>query len=269
MIIDVHTHVFPDHIALDVVPKMAAEAGIKEALDGRASSLLESMDRAGVDVSWFQPVATKPTQLESVANWMEGLRSDRFVTFGAFHPDYEDLPGYIRNISSRGFPGIKVHPEYQKIKPDDESLFPMYETLIEENMIVLFHAGLDIGIPTLHSAPDLFAGLIERFPDLKMILAHMGGYEQWEDVAKELAGRGKDVYLDTSYVLGHIPDKEFVALARAHGLDRVVFGTDSPWEDQKKEIDHLRTLPFSPDELDGILGANAKNLLNKCGKESQ
>ena len=268
MIIDVHTHVFPDHIAVDLVPKMAADAGIKEALDGRVSSLLESMDAAGVDVSWLQPVATKPTQLQSVAKWMEEVRSDRFVTFGAFHPGYEDLPGYIRDLSARGFPGIKFHPEYQKIKPDDESLFPMYETLVEENMVVLFHAGVDIEIPTLHSTPDLFARFIERFPNLKMILAHMGGYEQWGDVARELAGCGDAVYLDTSYVLRHIPDDEFINLVRAHGVDRVVFGTDSPWESQQKDIDHLRSLPFSKEELDKILGLNAQRLLEGCGKST-
>ena len=260
MIVDVHTHVFPDEIALEVVPKMAAGAGIKESIDGRLSSLVESMDEAGIEMSWLQPVATKPKQVNSINRWVESGRSERVVAFGSFHPDCENLPGLIRDLSSRGFPGVKMHPEYHTIEPDDERLFAMYEAMIEERMIVLFHAGVDIEIPTLNSTPEHFARLIDRFPDLAMILAHLGGFRQWEEVARVLIGR--DVYLDTSYVLGHLPDEDFVTMVRAHGADRVLFGTDSPWADQKGELEHLRSLPFSEKELDNICGENAARLLH-------
>lgn len=259
MIVDVHTHLFPDKIALDAVPKMAAEAGVVESLDGRHASLLSSMERAGIDCGWVQPVATRPKQVENINRWMEDIRSDRLVTFGALHPDCEDGPDLVRDLASRGFPGIKLHPEYQKFQPEEERMFPVYEALCETGLIVLFHAGVDIGIPTLNSTPKQFAAIHQRFPKMKTLLAHMGGFRQWKEVATDLAG--KDVDMDMSYVLGHLPDEEFVALVRQHGVDRVLFGTDSPWADQEKELAHLRSLPFSTEELEKILGSNAVRLL--------
>ena len=95
--------------------------------------------------------------------------------------------------------------------------------------------------------------------ELRAVLAHLGGFRQWEGVAEHVAGR--DIWLDTAYTLGHLPDEEFVEIVRAHGCDRVLFGSDGPWTDARDEIAHLRRLPFTSDELDGILGGNAVRLL--------
>jgi len=260
-IIDVHTHIFPDHVAVNAVPKMAEEAGVSYALDGRVDSLRQSMDEAGVTVSWLQPVATRAAQVDSINRWHEELRGERLVAFGAFHPEYPDLPGLIRDLSARGFPGIKIHPEYHKIHPDDERLFPLYEAIVEEDLIILFHAGVDIGIPTIHSTPRHFARIHDRFPELRMILAHMGGFKQWDEVFGEIAGR--DVYFDTSYVFGYIGDEDFVRLARLHGVERILFGTDSPWAGQQESLGHLRSLPLSAEEIAGICGANAERILDR------
>jgi len=261
MIIDVHTHIFPDSIAANAVPKLAAEAGIREALDGRLSSLLGSMQTTGIDVSWVQPVATRPQQVDAINQWLEEIRSERLTAFGAFHPGYADLPGLIRNLSQRGFPGIKIHPEYHAITPDDPQLFPMYQAIIGEGRVILFHAGEDIGIPTIHSTPRQFADLNDQWPDLTMILAHMGGFRQWREVRDGLVGR--NLFLDTSYVFGHLPDEEFVEMVRKHGCDRILFGTDSPWTDQQQELEHLQQLPFTAEELDQMCGLNAWNLLQR------
>ncbi len=266
-IIDVHTHTFPDKIALSCVPQMAETAGITAAIDGRTCSLLDSMDHAGIDCSWLQPVATHPAQVDKINLHTGALRSERLIPFGAVHPDYEDLPGLIRDLSKRGFPGVKIHPEYQKINPNDQRWFPLYEALIEENMIALFHAGYDIGIPTLNSSPQDFVALHAKFPEMVMILAHMGGFNQWKEVAEVLAG--SDLYLDTSYSLGHFPDEDFTALVNKHGAQRILFGTDSPWADQKTDLDYLKSLPFSEDDLNDILGGNSERLMKQYIKSIQ
>ena len=264
MIIDVHTHIFPDDLALTQVPKMAEAAGIEEALDGRVSSLLGSMKEAGIDVSWLQPVATRAKQVDKINGWLETVRDDSLVAFGAIHPEYNDLPGLIHDLAKRGFPGVKIHPEYQAIEPDDPRLFPMYEALIDEGMIALFHAGADIGITTISSTPIQFARLMERFPDLTSILAHLGGFQQWDAVLNDLCGA--DVYLDTSYVFGHISDERFMEIVRKHGLEKILFGTDSPWAGQRETLDHLARLPLTEEELDQIHGRNADALLKRQSK---
>ncbi len=267
MIIDVHTHVFPDNVAFEAVPKMAEIAGVKEALDGRLQSLQASMNIAGIDQCWLQPVATKPKQVDSINAWSKEIRSDSILSFGAFHPEYENLPDLISRLSQEGFPGIKFHPEYHKITPDDSRFDPLYEALINENMIVLFHAGVDIGIPTINSTPNRFIRLSNRFPQLKMILAHMGGFQQWQEVMAALEEfQGKEIYLDTSYVFGYITPDEFLAIVEGHGEDRILFGTDSPWSDQHWSLKQLHALSLTQDQVDKITGLNAQRLLETTGK---
>ncbi|MDX9754128.1 MAG: amidohydrolase family protein [bacterium] len=262
MIIDVHTHIFPDHIAADAVKALAEEAHVEAFSDGTKQGLLVSMNAAGITQSWLQPVATKPKQVPSINAMMKEIQSvdgDRFVSFGAIHPDCEDLPGIIYDLAESGIPGIKIHPEYHRIRPLDERLFPLYEALVEENMAILYHAGVDIGIPTLNSTPEDFAMLHHKYPKLQLILAHMGGYQQWADVARDLAGL--PVYLDTAYLVG-FEDEAFVALARQHGTDRIVFGTDSPWSDQAAAVANIQSLPFTDGEKEAIFHTNARRFLS-------
>ena len=126
-------------------------------------------------------------------------------------------------------------------------------------MIILFHAGVDIEIPTLHGTPESFARMLDRFPDLKVVLAHMGGFEQWDGVREQLVG--SPACFDTSYTLGHLPDDEFGGLVEAHGADRIVFGTDGPWTDLAAEVEAVGALGLPDDALDAIYAGNAERLL--------
>ncbi|HEY5113086.1 MAG TPA: amidohydrolase family protein, partial [Coriobacteriia bacterium] len=101
--------------------------------------------------------------------------------------------------------------------------------------------------------------VLDVWPELHAVLAHMGGFRQWNAAPGRIAGR--DVWLDTAYTLGHLPDEEFVELVRAHGVERVMFGTDGPWTDAAAEVAHLKSLPFKPAELRAILGGNAERFL--------
>ena len=101
--------------------------------------------------------------------------------------------------------------------------------------------------------------MLDAWPDLKVILAHLGGWRLWEAAAEHIIGR--DVYLDTAYTPGHLPNDEFVELVRAHGVERVLFGSDGPWADAGAEIEKLRDTGLSPAELEAVLGGNAARLL--------
>ena len=244
MIIDVHTHIFPDTIAEEAVRFLAKEANSPYFLNGKKSDLLESMQKYGITQSWLQPVATKPKQVPAINAMMKEIKAEHYpklVPFGSVHPDCADLKAIIRDLAASGIPGVKFHPEYHKINPTDSRLYPMYEALAEENMVILFHAGLDIGIPTINSTPKDFMVLIEKFPTLTMILAHMGGFKQWDEVFAVLAGT--PVYLDTSYTKGYLADDDFVRLVSIHGAEKIVFGTDSPWSDQQADVDYIH--PFA------------------------
>lgn len=260
-IIDVHTHAWTDAVAAKAVPALLADAQgrLTAHYDGTVAGLVAEMDRTGVHTSVVQPVATKPSQVRAINDWAASVQSDRIVAFGAIHPDTEDPASEISRMASLGIEGFKMHPEHQAFEPHDRKLDPIWDAAVEHRMLVLFHAGADAIHPSVRGTATSFARLIDAWPDLRAILAHMGGYKHWKQVAEHLQGR--DVWLDTAYTLGHLPDDEFVALVRGHGVERVLFGSDGPWTDPAVEIAHLRRLGFSETELGGILGGNAEAML--------
>lgn len=262
-IIDVHTHAFTDSLAPVAIPTLVAGATLHEGVtphyDGTIAGLVAAMDRAGVDRSIVAPVATKPTQVRTINDWAVSLASDRIIPFGAMHPDFPDPATEITRLAECGIRGIKLHSQNQDFAPDEPRMAAIYEAVIDRGLVILFHAGRDMVDWAREARPAEFARMLDAYPDLTCILAHMGGYLYWDEVREHLCGR--DVYLDTAYVPGYLPDDEFVALIRDHGPDKVLFGSDGPWKDAGGEIAHLRRLGLRDSELAGILGGNAERLL--------
>jgi predicted TIM-barrel fold metal-dependent hydrolase len=226
---------------------------------GTVTGLIENMDRCGVSVSVTQPVATKPSQVQSINNWAASTASDRIVAFGAMHPDFEDPAAEIDRMSEMGLPGLKLHPEHQSFAPHDPRMESIYESAVDHNMIVFFHAGADEAHDTLHGTPESFAAVLDAYPRMRVVLAHLGGYQVWNHVAEILVGR--DVYLDTAYTLGHLPDADIVEIIHAHGAEKVMFGSDGPWVDIAAEVAWLRSLPLAEGVVEAVLGGNAERLL--------
>ena len=258
-IIDVHTHVFPDDVAAAAMPALEEEADVKASFDGTLSGLISEMDRAGIHVALTQPVSTKPSQVCPINDWAATTASDRIIPFGGMHPGFDEPWAEIERMAGLGLRGFKMHPEYQAFRPDEDRMSPIFEAATAFGMIILFHSGVDIGIPTLHGTPDAFARALDLHTDATVILAHMGGYRQWDEVRDSLVGR--EVYFDTSYSLGHMEDEDFVDLVMEHGADRVLFGTDGPWADMRTEVDLIRSVGLAEEDLAAILGGNAARLL--------
>lgn len=258
-IVDIHTHAWPDSLAEFAISAVGGQGHIGAHYDGTVAGLTSAMRRAGIDVSVVQPVATKPAQVATINDWVATVASERVIPFGAMHPDFEDPAAEIARMKALGLRGFKMHPEYQSFVPTEDRMRPIYDAAVECGMVLFFHSGGDVAFDTVRGTPEVFCEVLDDWPDLTAVLAHMGGFRQWHAVTGRLAGR--DVWFDTAYTLGHLPDDEFVALAREHGCDRVLFGTDGPWTDAVAQLEHLRRLPFSECELAGILGANAERLL--------
>ena len=258
-IIDMHTHAWPDAVAPAAIAALERLGTLTSYYDGTIAGLLGSMEASGIDVSVVQPVATKHSQVRSINDWAASVSDGRIVAFGAMHPELEDPAAEIARMASLGLTGIKLHPEHQAFAPDEPRMAPIYEAAIAHDMTVFFHAGADELHETVRGTPDSFATVIQAFPAMRLVLAHLGGFRVWNDVAEKLVG--KHVYLDTAYTLGHLPDADFVEIVHAHGPERVLFGSDGPWTDPIAEMAWLRRLPLREGVVDAILGGNAERLL--------
>ena len=280
MIIDIHTHTFPDKIAAATLDKLKHLSHTIPFTDGTAAGLAASMARAGVDRSVVMPVATSPRQVPHVndasARMNELGAQTGVLSFGCMHPDFDGWKEELARVRDLGLKGIKLHPQYQDTDFDDPRYLRILDRCGELGLVVLTHAGLDIGMPGKDNcAPEMVARALAQVGPVKLVLAHMGGWRQWDRVEALLPGTG--VYLDTSFSLGEITplddghyrpedlplldEAAFLRMVRRFGPDRILFGTDSPWDDQETALARLRALPLEPAELEAILGGNAKRLL--------
>ncbi|MCF0136487.1 MAG: amidohydrolase family protein [Lachnospiraceae bacterium] len=280
MIIDFHTHTFPDKVALKAIDAMSLEAGIRHQTDGTVSGLASSMRQHGIDLSLNLPVATRADQVSKINENMiasqEDLRSMGIVTFGAMHPDCPDCRQQLRLLVDHGIRGIKLHPAYQNTDLNDIRMMRILDAASELDLMVTIHAGLDIGIPHHDFASiNMINEVIDAVHPTGFILAHMGNWGAWDRVESDLCGA--PVWMDTAFALGpmdvredahRLPDPDhnmdadqFVRIVRKHGADKILFATDSPWERPAVYRNFIEESQLTEDEKKLIFSENAKKIL--------
>ena len=267
MILDFHTHVFPDRIAEKTIQHLSKKGGIPPFSDGSMNGLLTSLTDAKVDIAINLPVLTSPAQFDSVNRFAEEINArphtagPRVISFAGIHPMCEDLEGKMEWIRERGFLGVKLHPDYQETFINDQRYVRILRAARELDLIVVTHAGYDVAYPDspIRCTPPLVRDLLEKAPHSKLVLAHMGGNTLWDRVLEELCGA--DVYMDTSYVLPFIGKETFLEMVEKHGEDRILFGSDSPWNHIGKDVEILRSFELEKTTEEKIFSENGKALL--------
>ncbi len=260
MIIDFHTHMFPDKIARGTLEFLEEACKTKPYTDGTCRGLLASADHADVDICVALPVVTKPSQFSSVNEFASGYQEGKIISFGGIHPETDDYKAQLRQIRDMGFKGIKLHPDYQDMYFNDIRYKRIVSYASELDLIVSVHAGVDPKCPhDVHCTPEMAKEMLDQVQPSRLVLAHFGGNKMWDDVEDFLIGR--DVYLDTAVVLDTMDEKQFVRMVRNHGADRVLFATDSPWRGQKEFVERMRKIPLTEEEKAQIFSGTAKNLL--------
>ena len=260
LIIDAHVHIFPDAVAGKAIANMEKNSGLKMATAGTLSGLTRSMAAGGIAYAVTLPVSTRPDQVPGINRHALALKTPGIIPFGSLHPQYSNFRDEIRRLTDGGIRGVKMHPDHQSFWVDDSALFPLYEALAESGLILTLHAGGNINLPDpARGTPQRLANVIKQFPGLKIIAAHLGGWQHWDEVERHLAGL--PFWMDLSFVLGHCPMEQVVRIIRRHGADRIMFGTDSPWVDQARAVADWKQSPFTPREKQAFFRDNAADLL--------
>ena len=275
MIIDFHTHVFPDKIAERTLQALQSPPDVVPHIDGTINGILNSMKESGIDKSVILPVNTRPGQFDTITKFAKHINDtyDELISFGGIHPDDEDIEDKLRYLKDNGFKGIKIHPDYTGTFIDDDRYIRIIAQAKQRGLLVMTHSGKDPNYDIIHCPPERGALMLDRVeelvPDTKphMIFAHLGGNYQLEDVERYLVGR--QCYIDIScsfHDLWHdstATDEDIIRVIRHHGADKMLFATDSPWNDQKETVERFKSLNgLSDTEKELILGKNAERLLN-------
>ena len=267
MIIDFHTHIFPDRIAAHAVSRLEQSGNIVAATDGTITSLLSSMDKAGVNMSVILPVATRPAQFMNIQSFAESINeqySDRLISFGGIHPDSANYRKQMNLIADPGFKGVKIHPDYQGVRIDDIRYLRIIEYACELGLVVITHAGIDISMKnSVYCPPDKMRKVLDELKPDKMVLAHMGGWGMWDEVYEYLAG--ENVFLDTAFIYDTMKKEQFLKILEKHDPKKILFGSDSPWSDMKKAVNWIKSLSLPQSVEEAIFSGNAKQLLGIDG----
>jgi predicted TIM-barrel fold metal-dependent hydrolase len=281
VIIDFHIHAFADKIAeraIGTLRQNLRDGGLDDRVygDGSYSGTERMLVTGGLDSEAgysgvYMPIATKLTQMTIINNVAAEKNNYscgdvRFWSYGSVFPltdgadELQVVLDELERIKALGLYGIKLHPDYQTFYVDDERVYPVYEKCSELRLPIMFHAGFDPVSPKLtHCTPDRAVRVLDTFPDLTVILAHMGGEDHWDEAYNLICGR--NCYIDTAYCGDNMDSALMTRMIKKHGADKVLFASDFPWKspaDIRRKID---TLSLTDDERRLIYEDNAKCLL--------
>lgn len=256
-IIDMHTHIFPGKIAAKAVHSIGSYYGITMYGPGTVEGLIESGRKIGVSKYIIHSSATTVDQVKRINDYVSKVKSghEEFIGFGTLHSGLDDIDAEVDRIIALGLKGIKLHPEFQNFVIDAEEMLPVYRA-IEGRLPLLIHMGDE---NKDSSSPHRLSRIINMFPRLTVIAAHLGGYQMWDEACECLIGR--NVYMDTSSSLYFLAPEKAVRMIRAHGVEKVFFGSDYPMWDHEEELERFLKLELTEDERKAILAGNAKRFL--------
>lgn len=261
MLIDFHTHAFPDKIAEKAIEKLSyVSGGLTPYTNGTFFDLKRLFKQCGVDKGVVLSIATNATQQKSVNDFAALMNEEQNIfAFGSVFPFAPDALYELERIKALGLKGVKLHPDYQHFCVDDEKMKPVYKKIGELGLITVFHAGQDFGFPPPYGAtPEKIEKALSWFCS-PVVAAHYGGVACGEEVVKRLCG--KDIWFDTSFGHGTMPKYYAEEIINRHGADKILFGSDCPWHTPEMELKLLNTLEISCADFEKITHKNAEKLL--------
>jgi predicted TIM-barrel fold metal-dependent hydrolase len=277
MIIDFHTHVFSPQIKknrnryIDNDPCFAVLYSKKEAKLATTEELIDSMDKAGIDVSvivnigWMTHelcVETNDYILESIARYPQ-----RLIGFGTVQPQSPRAAiAEIERCAQGGAKGIgEMRPDMQLFDLGDEEIVPPFaEALKKHKLILLTHASEPVGHDYPGKGiitPDTLYPLITRYPDLTIVCSHWGGGLPFYALMPEVKQAMKNVFFDTAASPFLYSSEIYQQVSQLVGADKILFGSDYPLLTQTRLLQEISAADLPEEAKSLILSGNAQRLL--------
>jgi predicted TIM-barrel fold metal-dependent hydrolase len=259
MIIDAHTHIFPEKSAENILRITSQKFKVKVYGKGTASDLIAQMDENGVNYAVIHMVAVNPKAARMINTWLINIFEPRFIKFGTIHPHQHDYEQEIERLREHGIRGVKLQPDVQGFTVDNRALtYSLYEELAKKGLTVMFHVGGNpIPGSNQRSTPKMVLRVAEDFPELTIIAAHLGGLNMWDEVITTLAGR-ENVFMETSMTYEKITPLIAETIIRKHNPKKIFFGTDYPFAPIKSCVERAQKVSFlTPEEKEDLMGLNA------------
>ncbi len=264
-VFDIHTHTYPEAIAKKAVTNLGNFYNFIPEGTGTYAHLSGQAEENNVKGYLLFSVATNAHQVkkvnDSIAALAEQSRKEGFLTvgFAGMHQDFPDFAGEIDRVEKMGLRGVKIHPDIQGIDIDAPRMLSLYE-IVEGRMPVYFHIG-DNRPEYRFSEPKKLRRVLDMFPKLEVVAAHLGGYKATNEAIEYLAGHPR-VWYDTSSSLWHLPAEGASRIIAALGHDRVMFGTDYPVKNPATELELFSHLSLTDSQREDILWNNAVRFLH-------
>ena len=259
MVIDMHAHIFPLKLAERAATNIGAFYDINMAHPGSVPALLESMERGGIDKAVVHSVAMSKTQPAIINDFIHAEVSahpEKLYGFATLHPDMESAYDEVTRALDLGLKGVKIHSDMQRVSLLDPRMDALYEAC-QDRCPMLLHMG---DSRYQYDNPSMIPQILRRFPRLRLICAHMGGYSEWGEARACL--KNENVLLDCSSTSFAMSAGDWRDIICFFGADRVMFGSDFPMWDPGAELRLFRSLGLSEDEQEKILWKNAQLHLN-------
>ena len=272
--IDIHTHLHPDRLFRAIRRWFAEHSNWRFDSPIEPELVAAFLRDRGVERFVYFSYAHKAGIAREINAWLHGvrLRVPDGIPLGTIHPDDPDLMEAVDEaLLGYGFHGFKFHINVQRFFPDDPRVLPVYQRLLDLNRLLLIHVGT-APWPNGFDGYPRFARVMDMFPNLKVVVAHMGSFETRRFFG--LMERCPNLYLDTTMAFAPIRHEHRKIDTRLNRIsvpnddllrwqDRIVFGSDFPnlpypYEEERDAL-WLRDLP--PAVYQKIFHDNAAALL--------
>ncbi|MCE5300061.1 MAG: amidohydrolase family protein [Spirochaetia bacterium] len=264
-IIDFHTHFLTPDRTKEAYDYLLKSGLALPGADGELKGLKIAMKKNGIGYAINLPAALSGEQaIEANTRVISHNHTDNEVySLGTMHMELAgDAEKEARRLKQNGVKGVKLNPNSQGFWPDDDRMAPVYDACASEGLFVLFHAGAGaepgFDPAKINAGPSRFKRVIKEYKKMKIVLAHMGGLMMWREAMDCVIG--KDVFIDTAYTTV-MDDALFCEVLKAHGVPKVLFGSDFPWQDPGEIAAKVDRCVKDEEDRERIFFKNAKVLL--------